>query len=438
MDEAARRAYWAEVIEWGPAGRPARIDARIGADNALHADLDNVAVAKFDLAAAPVDRKLDLRVVIGSARVGEVSAPLPDAVYLVRGKYGWTVSAKAPETPPQRLHFPGGAGALFHGEPLMVVWGTGGDEATNKAMHAAAEAARRSPGPRWADGPMMAFGRLPGKPDSKVTRADMAKYNLLLIGTAAQNAVVAQLAGKLPVRIAKGKITTDDGASWDAKGRAVGLLHCNPLAPRRLIYWAASEDAGFYRAETPMMGRQGEHGPDFVVCNAQTGLPVAARRFTSRWQWQPGYADSPKLPKSACSETGWPELLARAVCRDAGADFGLVRDGWEPGPHWTAGQTREMDVLVWQYSNPIGTMELTGREIAEFRAARVKTPRYKVRLLAAEAGLKVRPERTYRVALPAGGIWRYVKTGWHQPESFRTSDRLVQEALRRHFAAVSP
>ena len=52
LDELARGAHWVEVVEWGPEGRPATIDARIGQSNDLYVTLDNVGIVKIDLAPA--------------------------------------------------------------------------------------------------------------------------------------------------------------------------------------------------------------------------------------------------------------------------------------------------------------------------------------------------------------------------------------------------
>ena len=125
-DELARKAYRAEVFEWGPESRPATIDARLDADNTLYLSLENVSIARFDIAAAPADAKTTLTVVVDRTVSASLATPLPHELFVTHAGGGWTVSPTAPASPAVRRHFPGGAMAMFHGEPLLVVWGTRG------------------------------------------------------------------------------------------------------------------------------------------------------------------------------------------------------------------------------------------------------------------------------------------------------------------------
>jgi pimeloyl-ACP methyl ester carboxylesterase len=474
VDEHTRASYWVEVIEWGSQGQPAVIDAHVGDDNTLQVSLDNVQTARFDLTVAPVDRDAALKVVVDETRIKTIAPPLPDSLYvdLVTNdparKPGadpiltreWRVSDDAPVLPQRRLHFAGGAIALYHGEPLMVVWGTHGDEAMNKRLHDIARIAIVSADGKWQRSDdtgkrwpvfRMVYGRHAAKPDTDVTAEDMAKYNLLLLGDATQNSVVAQMADLLPVTISGGVICSNDGFEWDYRDRGLGLLYVNPIQPRRYIYWVAADSPEFFRqgrvypART-MMDFQGSIAgpPDFMVMDTQQTQLAAARRFDSRWNWAPGYGKSPVV-QTRMPVIGRKALtLARAVKLAAGADFGLTQgECWYSSEFESvAGVTRKADVVSLQYSERIATLELTGAEVlaahknlvhheATFKPKSTMNWAGACRFDPAPTEDTIDPARVYRVAFPPWAIFTFSKYAKVSVDTFRTTDILVKEALER-------
>ena len=470
LDELARGAYWVEVSEWGFEGRPATIDANMNSDNTLYLGLDNVNAAKIDLVAARTDRDKTLMVAVNRRSIYEVAAPLPETLFVIRTAEGWLVTGKKPEEPRERLHFPGGAMALFHGEPLMVVWGTGGDEKINKAIYDVAQVARRCSNPNWqkweqliAGYPRnrMLYGELAGKPDSEVTADDMARYNLLLIGTKEQNSVVARMAGAFPVQVINGEVQTDDGFSWPFKDRAIGLLFYNPLVPKRLVYWVASEAAEFYQPGTALMGRQGWNPapPDLMILGVTDSEYVAGRRFDSRWHWLPGYGESPKIPKRSCSVKDSALLYADCMTRACGADFALIGSAWKSKrPAFAAGETRLQDLLALEYYHPIGLIEFTGAELIEASnaldelAAKRRENRQKERKAAVEKGetppddplhtlqfvpsvrfRRIDPKRNYRIVLSPWEIGGFIQGTHIVPDRFSITGSTMMETLQWGF-----
>ena len=463
-DQLARKAYWAEVVEWGSEGRPATIDARLEADNTLYLALDNVQCARFTLAASPADRASSLTVVANRTVVAQIPPPLPDQLCVTRSAKGWQCGPAATEPPAARLHYPGGATALYHGEPIMVVWGTRGDDDLTSRIRSAAESARRSfsaPWPRVMPhqriGPIfnvtknMYFGCLPGKPDTDVTLEDMGKYNLLLIGTPVQNSVVAKLADRLPVQLKDGKVVSNDGNSWSLQDRAIGLLYYNPDAPQRLIYWVGSDTPDFYKAGAFLMEKQSWTiaPPDFILTGATGPTDVASRRFDSRWNWEPGYKDSPTIPEAACSVTGAAAMAGETMRRAVGADFAMLASDWDSTVTvFAPGETRRMDLVANEYNMRLAVMELTGREILDSQQtltkaevtrkeslARGEEPRPVPRFFAAPEVGEVVPDRTYSVVTGIWDMWGYSEYAHKAPPSFRVTDRTAREALQRNLSA---
>lgn len=451
LDEYARGAYWVEVAEWGPEGRPATIDARIGLGNDLHLTLDNIGVLEVDLAMSPADRETAMRIVIDGTIVDTLAPTLPDSLYILRENGGWKISEEGSPDPPQRLHFPGGSMALYHGEPVMVVWPTQGDEDTNKRIFEIAQLARKSCMPAWwpDEGAFAPFqtiiGQLYGKPDVEVTPEDMAVYNLILLGDASENAVVARIAGRLPVQIEDGRVHSSDGFSWNYKDNGLGLLYYNPLAPKRLVYWVAFDDPLGYRPRSELPKSFSEPAPaDFLIMSAANPSAfVAARRFDSRWNWEPGYGESPLVGDGASTEEGYVSELARVLRLAAGADFALVE--LEPGTGAEGlrvagdGVTRRMDLVATEYDRRIAVMDLTGEQIL----AKVKdledsigTRVFHDRILFLPDPLtqEVDPDRLYRVAVK-GWTYHYANRGIRLPD-YRMTEHTVRDAIARFWPVV--
>jgi pimeloyl-ACP methyl ester carboxylesterase len=459
-DELARRAYWVEVAEWGTEGRPASVDATLQDPRTLYLNLDNVGTAAFDLGDAPVDLNSSITVAINRRFVEVIEPPLPPKLWVVRDGDSWRVSSRPPAEPPTRLHFPGGSMALYHGEPLMVVWGTQGTSEVTASIREAADSARKSTSPDWTkvlphrklEGIFnmtfqLVFGSLLGKPDSEVTEADMEKYNLLLIGTAAQNSVVARLAPKLPVSIEGGMAKSDDGQGWPFKDRALGLLYHNPLAPRRLVYWVASDDPAFYRPYAELMNVGWGAAPaDFLMMSSSGGTLVAARRFDSRWKWEAGYAESPRVPDKSCSVAGSAELEAGLLRARTGSDYALVNRDWEStAPAMAADETRLADLPANGYDQRACQMDLTGKELlgaldALEKAAKAREEKVArkedagdpiPRFLPAVDRAGIDPGRTYSVATNQWPALAFFRATMLAPESFRMLDLTMRDVCLR-------
>jgi dienelactone hydrolase len=484
-DELARRAYWVEVAEWGPDARPATIDARLEPDNTLYLSLDNVNIARFDLSTAPAEQNTTLALVVNGLPTGAVPSPLPRELFVSRRAQGWDAGSSAPSAPTVRRHFPGGAMALFHGEPIMVVWGTGGGEDAAHRIFKAAQSARKSVNPQW---PKVApftppapifnearnayYGQLPGKPDTEVTQADMDTHNLLLIGTAKQNSVVAKLADRLPVRVEGSAVKSGDGMSWDFKGRALGLLYHNPAAPGRLIYWVGSDTPSFYARNAHLLDRQGwpYTSPDFLLAAADGSCEVAARCFDSAWNWAPGYSDSPLVPADNCSSSASAAMVGEAIRREAGADYAVFDGRGDTGlPGLVPGETRLADVVENGGLERLCLVELTGKDLlaradllekaARERAAKEAMARMAMMLKEGDDSTAkdsvartlmppvpqfhpapnpavVDPKAKYRIVMPEWTARGYAVSTQTSPPDFHLTGATVRGALQRQLRGL--
>lgn len=451
LDGGAMRGWWGEIVEWGPDAKPARFVLSVGADNTLHAGLTNIARWRLRLSESPLDRAQPLHVAINGGVPLTHSAPLPESVTLLRSETGWSFETAAPSLP-YRLHTPGSASLLYEGEPLLIVYGTGGTEAEQAILRAAAESASKSPNPVWLDDSGEAgpdgvphshnlYGRLNTKPDHEVTDADIARCHLVLIGTAAQNRIVERLAPRLPVRFAGGAIACSDGVNFRGESYALGLVHYNPLAPDRLIFWVASEDVTTNGPPTiiPQLIGGGAvlanapSGIDLIVADAGKRTLVAARSFDSRWNWLRERDTSPVLPDSLKSAQQLTLGIANAIRRAAGADFALVLAPESPDALAIAvGITRLSDVAARHFYGPVGFFELSGAELAKLAAA-LDAPGAPLLLCGgAGAGVGVLDSAlTYRIALPVDAASPLTGFAKLAPRNYQHSDLTVGDAIKR-------
>ncbi|MGD0259711.1 MAG: hypothetical protein ABSD29_07775 [Verrucomicrobiota bacterium] len=440
LSGTAARDWWAEILEWGPAPKPARFALVAGAGNTLYAELSNITRLRLRMAESPFDRAQPLRVSVNGGVVFEVPAPLPETLVVAGTPQGWHAEMK-PELPSFRLHTPGGPTLLYDGSPLLIVYGTRGDTNLCKEMRLAAEAASKSPNPGWAaDGGETGsegvphhqnlYGRLNVKADRDVTDADMQKCHLVLIGTAQQNSLVARLAGQLPVQWADGKISCSDGLKLGGTNQALGLVHYNPLAPQRLLYWVASDLAAFYQ------GARGDTivtGADLLVFDLEQSRLVVARSFDSRWRWDSARATSPLMPAGMLSGHDLNVALAKALRRGTGADFVFQQIGTNTSPAFMLGTTRLADVTPLCFYQPIGLLDLSGTELieAEQRRKAASKEEWPCPLYPPLEPGKIEPGRNYRVAVSADDVRSLATTFKITTPSFRMTDLETSEVLER-------
>lgn len=445
-DGAAPRAWWAELAEWGPENRPARFRLVSGAANFLQADLNNVSRLLLRLDEAPLDPTKALSLSVNGGVPLQLPAPLPARIEVQQGDKGWRLAAPSGPSLP-RLHTPGGASLLYQGEPLLIVYGTGGDAAEREAMLRAAKAASRSPNPSWAtsDGEKgsdgiphfdMTYASLNTKADTEVKEEDLARCHLVLIGTAKQNALVARLADKLPVRLSSGKITCSDGLEIPAAGRSLGLVHFNPLAPARLLFWVASEEASAYRpgAYVPAIADLRGLGCDLLIMANEEPTLIAARAFDSHWNWIPGRDKSPLLQAGEASHEQVAFLLDQALLRHQGGDFALASVPAAPEKLAVCpGFTRLSDLSTLYYNQVLAEMRLSGAELLKAARKLETFPgdglRYRCRFQPAIDPAHIDPARDYRIILPSETLAGFATGTRQAPTRVKHLDATLSEAL---------
>lgn len=459
LDGNAARAWWAEVEEWGPRPEPARFVLR-AEGNVLHAELHNVLALRLHLAESPLDPRRPIRIVVR----GDGGAPSSAELRIEPGAAaGSVVLALDPETgaarlappsslPSRRLHTPGGADLLYDGEPLLIVYGTRGDAAMQRAQREAAALASHSANSGWfeadatrphTNGVPLRFnlyGELSVKADVDVSADDVARHHLVLIGTAEENTLVASLADRLPVTFSSERIEFDDGVRVPAAGATLRLVYQNPAAPERRLYWVASNDA---RAYGPNGLRHESWAPssdanDALVTVDSEDRLVLVRSLDSRWRW----LKRERSPLLALAENTWAAAgreLSEAARRATGADFAVVSTfRAAPGAGaFSPGVTRVSDVTP--YFAPLHVVRLTGRELAAVAAAFAQDAQtdddYVASIGPAPSAEALEPERAYTLVATPDGVYDLAITARLTPRALERTDWTAADAIERQASA---
>jgi dienelactone hydrolase len=450
LDGVARRAWWAEIVEFGAEPEPARFVLHAEADNTLVAELRGVRRLGLRLAESPFDVSKPLRILAKPPRGARTPiaasftlAPSAEPVLVldVDPVTGQLSPSEPAPAPPFRLRTPGGPNQLYSGEPLLIVYGTRGSAELQRAQKTAARVAAESSRAEWwgpsddrgPDGVshnQNLYGSLPVKADTEVTADDLARRHLVLIGSASQNAIVARIAARLPVSYADGQIRFNDGTSVASEDRALGLVHYNPEAPERLIFWVAADHAGAYAAGSlvpELMGSQ-LNAADLVVASVASPALVLARSFDSHWRWRAGRADSPLLPAPGMTQLELGRAVARAIRVAAHTDFALASPRGEPdAPAYAPGITRLDDLLTLSPYAPLSVMRLSGKEILGASSA---LARGQVRFEPPLTSANVSPNGSYSVALTPALVRAFVPPTHLAPRDYRNTELTLVDALR--------
>ena len=450
LDGVAAKGWWAEVAEWGSRPRPARFRLTVGAGNMLYATLSNIRCLQLRLAESPLDRARDLGVSVNGNIPIRLAGPLPESVYLTADGDAWSLDERGPRAP-FALHCPGGANQLYHGDPLLIVYGTGGSRAARAAMRDAATAASRSADATWQspngekkdDGVshnQLLYGHLRTAADTEVTEEDLAQCHLVLIGSADQNAVVARIAGRLPVVYGEEAILFSDGFTVPADDTALGLVHYNPESPRRLIFWVASHDMRTYAADAlipSMMGSgtwgSGITGADCIVARVSTPTLVASRTFDSRWAWASPRDHSPLLPDTIRTGEALANAVGGVLRQASGSAFAVTAcAGGKDTLPYVPGVTRLSDLLSQDsvYFNPINTMQMTGAQLLD---ASRKLADSTVWIDPAPDASPVDPDRNYQVVIPSSLVSPFIRKVTMAPAGYRVTDLNLARELERLF-----
>jgi poly(3-hydroxybutyrate) depolymerase len=442
-DRQACKAYWLKVAEWCTLPGPARFKATAGPANQLYLELENIRTLQIQVLQSPFDPGQKLKISISGKVFITMNAPLPDSIFVTEENGTWTARDNWMNRPMFALHTPGSVHNLYHHEPLLIVYGTIGDETAREAMAQAAISASKSVHPIWVgdegdikDGVpnhQLLYGHLKMKPDTAVTESDLKKYHLVLIGRAAENQLVRKMRDQLPVQF-RGEIVCSDGVQLPGKGSIMGLYFYNPLAPKKLIYWVAADNPSAYRPYNLLFQLQNDNpcGTDLLIVQESPPKIVKVRHFDSRWNWSNVFENSAKVMENENTFGKVFERLAETIRKATGSDFAL--QAVQAPPELQAGLpgiTQWSDFASLDLTTPIAVMQMKGSLILSHQKGFADTGSRLCFYPAADE--KIEPEKVYQVALSASysEIQQLINLQNHVPDSFEILDMTVFEAMKR-------
>ena len=348
------RAYWLDILEFTDPNALATVKARVisGRDQSqLFLHMRNIDALAVDLSRElyPADKPL---IVATSGAPLRVSPPLPRRIYVHReagltANSPYAVSLDDPRpSKPYRPYGAGGLNSLYvSGESLMIVRGTGGDnrDLVNSIERYCELLSRGNKG--WWPFPMhqCITGKIPIKADTELTAEDERRCNLILVGPADVNSVLARIAPRLPAVESDGFLHIGE-EKYDLEGASYGLFHYNPEAPERYVMVMSSPEIEFYQSiNNGIADLMGDERPLGLVAR-RLNPPRMIRRIMWNKDWQ--------VPESANEAEKLPALFAenpdavkdmyhQAMCNATGAEFAVYYKGeadyyplWESAARW--------------------------------------------------------------------------------------------------------
>ena len=274
-------AYWVHVLQATSPLAFMVVDAEVVDRNVVRLDTDNVLDVALTPPAALVDPQKPVTVVWNGT---------PQELRFDGERLRLTAAGHAPAALHKNARLPGSM-ADFTVTPFAVVIGT---TSKDPAMVALCRQKAKAFVDGWRDWQKQEPRVFE---DTELTDADMARYSLLLVGGPDANRVTAKLAARLPLQIAKDRVTID-GRAFTATDAAVQLLYPNPLNPERYVWVVASTSTdGLYFADA-----RATNLPDwdFVVADGRFPAPgqkasplqtrVVSGTFDSNWRYSDALA----------------------------------------------------------------------------------------------------------------------------------------------------
>ena len=321
---------------------------------------------------------------------------------------------------------------FYNGDPVLIVRGTSGSSEMTAALDACARVVRR-----WSfPGREMSRGGFDVRADTEVTREDMERYHLMLLGGPEENKITAQLADKLAAPLGAAQVAVG-GMDERLAGRGLWLCQINPLSPRRLVWVWASPEPAFFDARAAWIQDwtfPAVNPPDLLIVQREPHRYVRALHVDREWQIDPDELASPQLSELVRP----PEFLARVFVRTltslTQSDYVWVAEHFRLLVNQMARlRAAEAATLLLKHSTAF-VCEIKGADLKRLHASVAGIPDGPQIL---PAPLDIQDERIYKIAVTPRGLRSLSEAAkgslrdahYHEVTVRRTFRSIIEESL---------
>ncbi len=265
-------AWWVSIDQLTSPADIASIDAKIEVQNINVTTTNANAISLLlDKRLAPVDTTMTISI-DGQPGIPANIKEKSTSLKLIRINDKWTTGTVPTE---QKHHGLSGPIDDFQRDRFIFVYGSGGDDAQKTAM------AKR--GKKMADWGLGAV--FVAKADNEITDDDINNASLILIGTPANNLIIAKMVNNLPIKWTETGLSIGD-IKVDGAGSSACITVPNPLSPEHYaVIVTAVDDFGYQVWDTHNIGGDYLIGKTNPNADKPTYLTVARGWFNNNWKW---------------------------------------------------------------------------------------------------------------------------------------------------------
>jgi len=314
---AIKKAYWAHLHSRLSPREPAHIRARFFTQNELILSLDNVYHASFSLPDSYVDSSSLISVLV-NGRQYEVPGPLPERLHLIFTNNNYTV-ARSPVNDTLR-YSPGSWQKMYDGRPLIIVYGTRGNNRQNDAIRTSA--LRLSQWTYIARNSGSSY--IPMYPDTEATDELLAAHNVILIGGVNENSITDKIADDLYTPLSENTILIGD-AKKDISQSGLWLCQNSPFNPTNSIWlWTATRPEFYTTAYDwqKIWKFSAADPPDLLIYNCDSNSFTYSGHFNSKWKM--AELSAPALDKYITNNTAFKKCIGTTLIDAAHADLAWI------------------------------------------------------------------------------------------------------------------
>jgi len=309
------KSYWFSILTKIDPHKKAIAKARFIGVNNLVLSLKNIEHAAITLTKNIVETDSLLQIMVNGC-YKELSAPLPDVVYVSYVSNSCVISRNNPVSLQKRkLYSSGSWQNFFDGEPVIIVKGSSGTDVINKKFDEFANQIKN-----WSFiGRKSSAVNFQIKKDSEITNDDLLKYNLILLGGPNQNSFVNKIKKELVTPLDNNYISVGK-TNLSLAARGVWLSQYNPRSEKKLIWIMASPEAEFYNAGLTWVSDwnyPAQIPPDLLVVNYKnTPAYEKAVLFDKDWKITPKYLNNKTIGNVSVSN-----VKVNSILKASGSQF---------------------------------------------------------------------------------------------------------------------